>query len=83
MNEYYVKRSRMTDFLNRFEEDAETITSSVYLPPHLSSNEIRQILPASLPDTIVELAAGSVTGATIFTGSESDTMVLPPFHFHR
>ena len=79
MNEYYVKRSKMTDFLDRLEENAEIVPSSVYFPPNLSANEIWQITLSSLPDAIIEIAAGSVTGAAIFTGSENNTMVLPPF----
>jgi peptide subunit release factor 1 (eRF1) len=79
MNEYYVKRSRMTDFLDRLEDAYSSVTSSVYLPPNLSVDEIRQLVLTSLPDMIVEKAAGSVTGATIFTGSENNTIVLPPF----
>jgi peptide subunit release factor 1 (eRF1) len=79
MNEYYVKRSRMTEFLDRLEESIESVKSSVYLPPNFSVNEIQQIILSPLPDTIVEIAAGSVTGAVIFTGRESHTMVLPPF----
>ena len=79
MNEYYVKRSNISDFLDRLEESAESVTSSVYLPPNLFVNDIRQIVLTSLPDMIVETAAGSITGAVIFTGSENNTMMLPPF----
>lgn len=79
MNEYYVKRSNMSDFLDRLEEDSGSITSSVYLPPSLAEKDIRQIIATPFPDTIIELAAGSITGAMIYSGSESNTMVLPPF----
>ena len=79
MNEYYVKRSRMFDFFDRLEEGAESVTYSVYLPPDLPGNDIRQIIPSSLPDSIIEVAAGSITGAVFFTGRESNTLVMPPF----
>lgn len=79
MNEYYVKRSRMSDFLDRLEEGTESVTYSVYLPPDLPGNDIRQIIPSSLPDSIIEVAAGSIAGAVFFTGRESNTLVLPPF----
>jgi peptide subunit release factor 1 (eRF1) len=79
MNEYYVKRSNMSDFLDRLKENAGSVTSSVYLPPDLSFNDIQQITPSPLPDTIIELAAGSITGTVIFAGKVNNTMVLPPF----
>lgn len=79
MNEYYVKRSKITDFLNRLEEDSGSVTSSIYLPSSLVEKDIRQITVSSLPDTIIELAAGSVTGAAIFLGKERNTIVLPSF----
>ncbi|UCC15983.1 MAG: hypothetical protein JSU58_06300 [Dehalococcoidales bacterium] len=79
MNEYYVKRSNISDFLNLLEESAVSVISSVYLPPKLLINEIQQIPISSLPDTIAEIAAGSVTGAVIFTGGETNRMMLPPF----
>ena len=79
MNEYYVKRSNMSDFLDRLEESGKSIASSVYVPPNLSVDDIRQIVLTSLPDMIVETAAGSITGAVIFTGNENNTIVLPPF----
>ncbi|HEY96371.1 MAG TPA: hypothetical protein G4O15_15710 [Dehalococcoidia bacterium] len=69
----------MSYFLDRLEEDVESVSSSVYLPPDLSVNDIQQITLSSLPDTIIELAAGSLTGAVIFTGRESNTLVFPPF----
>jgi len=79
MNEYYVKRSNISYFLDRFKESAESVTSSVYLPPGLSLNDIRQTTLSSLPETITELAVESITGAVIFTGNETNTMVMPPF----
>jgi peptide subunit release factor 1 (eRF1) len=79
MNEYYVKRNNMSDFLDRFEEDSDSITSSIYLPPGLSANEVSQIVLSPLPDKILEVAAGSITGSVMFTGNENNTMVLPPF----
>jgi peptide subunit release factor 1 (eRF1) len=79
MNEYYVKRSRIADLLNRLKQDTTSIPSSVYLPPGISKEEIRQIMFSSIPDTILELIAGSLTGAVVFTFGEKNTMVLPPF----
>ncbi|OGN88355.1 MAG: hypothetical protein A2158_05295 [Chloroflexi bacterium RBG_13_46_14] len=69
----------MADFLDRLEEGSDPVTSSIYLPPGLSAKEIHQISLSSLPETIVEIAASSITGAVIFPGGESNSMVLPPF----
>ncbi len=65
-------------------EDSGGEGVSVYLPPGLSGEQVRELLETALPAEvdalpIAEAAAGSATGAVIFRDSSRTLLVRPPF----
>ncbi len=79
MNEYYVKRSGMTDFLDRLEENSDSVSTSIYLPPGLSAAEIDTTALPPLPDEITDKFIGSLTGAVVFLCGDINKLIMPPF----
>jgi hypothetical protein len=80
---FFLRRSKMSQFLNGIEEAAAADAMSVYMPPALSLPEIEALLPETgtqaVSDELGQLAAGSKNGAVIFWGSRRKCLVLPPF----
>jgi len=65
-------------------EAAADAAKSLYVPFGLSLSEVENLLtkmfgPQDIPRDLVELAANSKTGATLFWGSPRKYLVLPPF----
>lgn len=82
LNEYYVKRSGMKAFLDGIDGNPDSPALSAYISPGLDVVDIENMVSpggAPVPGEIVREAAGSGTGAVIFSGSEKKCLVLPPF----
>jgi len=73
----------MTAFLNRLEETPDSSAVSIYIIPGLALSEIEDLLvntaAPALPGELVQMIAGSRSGAALFWGNERKCLVLPPF----
>jgi hypothetical protein len=83
-NTYYRRRARMLDFLCGLEKTGDSTASTVYLPPGLAADQIKDALPgaadkAAFPEGLAEMLARSRTGGVLFWGSAQKHLVLPPF----
>jgi hypothetical protein len=83
VNEFYVKRSGMTGFLDGIEESPGRSALSIYLPAGMSPDEIRGFAANAggpdLPEEITQAVSGSPVGGVIFPDGETGHLVLPPF----
>jgi hypothetical protein len=79
LNEFYVKRSGIIDYLCRLEDSQVSTGFSVYLPPGMTTQEISNLALPELPSRITEIIAGSATGCVIFSAGDINRLVLPPF----
>lgn len=84
---FFLRRSKMPEFLNELEEATDPVAISVYMPPGLSVLEIEDLLGKAVAQSILgelsHLAANSRTGAVLFWGSVRKCLVLPPFPFRE
>ena len=82
---FFLRRSKMPEFLNELEETTDPIAMSVYMPPDLSIPEIEDLIGKAGAQAILgelsQLVANSRTGAVLFWGSVRKCVVLPPFPF--
>ena len=73
----------MLEFLDEIEKSTGAAAVSLYLPPGLSGQEIKEIAGdsgvKSVPDGLIPSIAASKTGAVILWGEERKCLVLPPF----
>lgn len=80
---FSLNRERMLAFLDGLEApDGPSISSSLYLPPGLTPQDIAECLLAAGcrgDNEISELICGSKTGAVIFRGASHTYLVVPPF----
>lgn len=81
---FFLRRSRMLEFLAELEKSGNTAAKSLYLPPELSRPEIEdwqgKIVSAhSLPQELTEAVVSSRTGAVVFWGEVRKCLILPPF----
>jgi len=80
---FFLRRSRMLDFLNEIERTPDLGAISVYMPPGLSTPEIEDLLHKSginsIPDELGHLVSSAKTGSVLFWGNIRKCLVLPPF----
>ena len=80
---FFLRRSKMLDFLDQLEETADNDVTSVYMLPRLSVSEIEDLLGKirieSTPGEMIQMAANSKNGAVLFWGSVKKCLILPPF----
>lgn len=82
---FFLRRSKMLEFLSEIEETTDPGAASVYVPPGFSVPEIEDLLQKtgaqSVADELSQLAANSRNGAVLFWGGVRKCLVLPPFPF--
>lgn len=80
---FFLRRTKIGEFLNELEETTGSTAASVYMPPGWSVPEIEDLLAKagaqSFPGELARMAANSPNGAVIFWGSLRKCLVLPPF----
>lgn len=80
---FFLRRSKMPEFLNELEQITDPTAVSLYLPFGLSAPEIESLLAEaeiqSYPGELAQVAAGSGSGTGLFWGSQRKCLVLPPF----
>jgi len=80
---FSLSRVKMLGLLDEMEAATDT-AKSLYVPFGLPVSEVENLLikafgPQDIPQGLVELAANSKTGATLFWGSPRKYLILPPF----
>ena len=79
----YLNRSRMTTFLEGLEKTPDASAVSIYIEPGMAVLEIEDLLvntgTLALPGELVQMVAGSKSGAALFWGNERKCLILPPF----
>ncbi len=83
--QFYLNRPKTLRLLRELETTGNAV-NSVFLTPELSADYVNDLLGRALPDVavpadMVELAAGSRTGAAIFWGPSRKLLIRPPFPF--
>ncbi|UCG54794.1 MAG: hypothetical protein JSV32_00825 [Dehalococcoidia bacterium] len=80
---FFLRRSRMLDFLNEIERTPDLDAISVYMPPGFSTPEIEDLLQKgginSIPGELGQLASSAKNGSVLFWGNIRKCLVLPPF----
>jgi len=81
---FFLRRTKMQEFLAELEKTPEPAARTVYLPPGLSVPEIENLLGTvhlekTLPEGLPQIAEHSRTGAALFWGEARKCLVLPPF----
>ena len=80
---FFLRRSKMLDFLNEVEQTHDLGAKSIYMPTGFSAPEIDVLLQKNgvhpVPGEISQLASNSESGAILFWGNIRKCLVLPPF----
>ncbi len=81
---FFLRRTKMLEFLAELEKTDDPSAKTAYLPPGLSVLEIEKLLGIapfreSLPEDLAQAVDRSKTGATLFWGDARKCLVLPPF----
>jgi len=81
---FFLRRTKMLEFLAELEKTPDPAARTVYLPPGLPASEIGKLLGIapfvkSLPEDIAQIAGCSRTGAVLFWSEARKCLVLPPF----
>ncbi len=83
LRKFFLRRSKMPEFLDEIEQTPDPGAVSVYIPPGFSVAEIEDLLQKgrarSLPDELSQLASSSKNGSVLFCGDMRKCLVLPPF----
>jgi len=84
---FYLRRSKMLDFLSELEKSSALTATSVYIMPGLPLSEIEDLLGKAgaepFNDYLAQVAYSSKNGAALFWGDERKCLVLPPFPFRE
>ena len=80
---FFLRRSKMLEFLNGIEQAPDPGAISVYIPSGFSAPEIEDLLHKggahSVPDELSQLASSAKNGSVLFWGDMRKCLVLPPF----
>lgn len=80
---FFLRRSKMLEFLKGIEQVRDPGAMSVYIPPGFSVLEIEELLSKGgahpVPDETSQLASSAKNGAALFWGDTRRCLVLPPF----
>ena len=81
---FFLRRTKMLEFLAELEKTPGPAARTVYLPSGLSVPEIENLLGTvhfekTLPKDLPQIAEHSRTGAALFWGNVRKCLVLPPF----
>ena len=81
---FFLRRTKVLEFLDELEKTPDPAARTAYLPPGLSTPEIEHFLgiassTQSLPEDLTQVAEHSKTGAVLFWGEARKCLVLPPF----
>jgi peptide subunit release factor 1 (eRF1) len=79
LNEFYLKRSGIVDYLHRLEDNQGSVNFSVYLPPDMTIQETNLPAISEMPSQVTQIITGSATGGVIFSAGDINRLVLPPF----
>ena len=84
LNTYYLRRAGMLEFLDALESTGDATATTVYLPPGMPSDTIKEVLKnafgtAAVPEELNDMEALSKTGGALFWGSARKCLVSPPF----
>jgi hypothetical protein len=76
-------RTRMLDFLEKFSVNPGEECLTLYLPPHLPSTELENLLkeapaPEEIYNRLLEIAVRSNTGSVIFWENHRKYLIVPP-----
>jgi hypothetical protein len=79
-----LSRVKMLDFLEKLSVTPDEEFTTLYLPPHLPTAELKSLLievlaPPDIAAGLIEIAGRSSTGAVIFWSKQQQYLVVPPF----
>ncbi len=77
-------RVKMLDFLEKLTAIPNNKFQTIYLPPHLPTIELKNILKdlpssADIDDKLTDISVGSSTGVIVFWSAEKKYLFVPPF----
>ncbi|MFC1933383.1 Vms1/Ankzf1 family peptidyl-tRNA hydrolase [Chloroflexota bacterium] len=80
---FFLRKSRMLEFLDEIEQASDPGAISLYIPPGFSAPEIEVFIHKvgahSAPDELNQMASSSKNGTVLFWGDMRKCLVLPPF----
>ncbi|MFC2068174.1 Vms1/Ankzf1 family peptidyl-tRNA hydrolase [Chloroflexota bacterium] len=83
LRKFFLRRSKMIEFINEIEGLADPSAISVYMPPGFSTQETRDLMQKAvvqvIPDEFGQLASSAKNGAVLFWGDVRKCLILPPF----
>ena len=84
---FFLRRSKMQEFLDKLEETPDPDATSMYITQGLSVSEIEDLLgkagTQSIPDELTQVAADAKNGVVLFWGNARKYLVLPPFPLEK